>query len=414
MRLTTIILALTIPLLILLAAVNGALLYLQSRTEMARGLDDRALAAAITGAEFLSSVDDPDALVGDHRRRAALASAARHVAGLDGYSLVTPAGTVIDLIPAARPFTPVTGTGSGTPFTGATAAPLVRDADGRRHVVAHAPLAGGGFVAARIDAEPMFARLDRLLRWIVAGVAVAALVGLAAGWYVARRIRRELAASRRIIAALDAGRPAPDVGALTITEAADLAAALRLLDANRHAALAALDRRLAEEDRGRTDAAALATWRGEAFAPLDRTAAGAHVAARLCGDAAPGAFFALGEGAGQAVLVVGQCGGDTPLDALAHAVAARDFLTRNLPDLGVEEALALARDGFGAAALRHVAWSEAAPPATPRLLAVADAATFAAAETYGRADADAPAGDLLDRIAILLRPDGVIAVAGPA
>ena len=67
MRIRSIILAAAIPLLLLLAAVNGALLYFQTKAEMRRGLDARALAVAITTAEFLSAMDDPAARLAKSR-----------------------------------------------------------------------------------------------------------------------------------------------------------------------------------------------------------------------------------------------------------------------------------------------------------------------------------------------------------
>src|SRR5690606_28959775 len=68
MSIRSIILAAAIPLFILLAAVNGALLYYQSRAEMLHGLDQRALAAAVTTAEFLSEPAQPQAIVDDPQR----------------------------------------------------------------------------------------------------------------------------------------------------------------------------------------------------------------------------------------------------------------------------------------------------------------------------------------------------------
>ncbi|HEX2813379.1 MAG TPA: hypothetical protein VHO04_11910 [Sphingopyxis sp.] len=406
MRIRSIILAAAIPLLLLLAAVNGALLYFQTEAEMRRGLDARALAAAITTAEFLSAMDDPAARLANPVRRTALISATRQVEGLEGLYLVNAAGRAMALVPPDRPWTP----DHTVPRAAAEVSPLT-NIGGNRHIVARARLAGGGFVAARIDAEPLFARLADLLRWIVAGVAAAGGVGLAAGWHVARRIQRELAVSRRLMTALDTGAPAPETTALTITEASDLAAALRLLDANRRAALSGLDKRLAQEDRDRTDAAALATWRSAAFPAIDATTAGARVAARLCGNAAPGSFFALCETQGQAALVTGECDGD-PREALVHAIAARDFLERHWHERTPDDALKALRESFAATQLRHLAWSESEPPAAPRLLAIIDAAT--AAESYVRTAPDAPPATTVDRIDALLEPDGILAVVGPA
>jgi hypothetical protein len=408
MRIRSIILAAAIPLLLLLAAVNGALLYFQTEAEMRRGLDARALAVAITTAEFLSAMDDPAEQIGSAPRRAALVSAAQHVEGLEGLYLVSSGGRITALVPPDRPWTP-----GGTAPRAAAEVGAMTNAGGNRHVVARARVAGGGFVAARIDAEPLFARLDGLLRWIVAGVAAAGVVGLAAGWHVARRIQRELAVSRHLMAALDTGSPVPDTTALTITEASDLAAALRLLDANRRAALSGIDARQVREDRDRTDAAAFATWRAAAFPPIDTMVAGGRVAARLCGNAAPGCFFALCKREDRAALVVGECDGDTR-EALARAIAAGDFLERHWHDRTPDEALTAAREAFAATRLHHLAWSESDPPVGSGLLAITDAETAAAAELYVRTAPDAPPAATVDRIDALLEPDGILAVVGPA
>jgi hypothetical protein len=407
MRIRSIILATAIPLLLLLAAVNGALLYFQTKAEMRRGLDARALAVAITTAEFLSAMDDPAESVGSAPRRAALVSAARHVEGLEGLYLVDAAGRATALVPAHRRWTP--------PLTAprdATEVGAITNADGNRHVVARARIASGGFVAARIDAEPLFTRLDELLRWIVAGVAAAGVLGLAAGWHVARRIQRELAVSRQLMTALDTGGPTPDTTALTIIEASDLAAALRLLDANRRTTLSAIDARQTREDRDRTDIAAFATWRAAAFPSLDTAVAGGRVAARLCGDAAPGCFFALCTNEDRAALIVGECNGDDAREALARSVAARDFLERHWLEGTPDEALAAAREAFATLRLHHLAWSERNPPTAPRLLAIIDEAT--AAESYVRMAPDAPPATTVERIDALLKLDGVLAVVSPA
>lgn len=410
MRIRTIILAASIPLLILLAAANGVLLYYQSKAEMQRGLEDRARAAAVVGAEFLTARGGGDGVLRSPARRAALAAAVRHVEGLEGYYWVDAAGKSAALAPPRGDWHP----GRVPPAAAVEVRPLARDAEGRRFIVARARVAGGGFVAARLDAGPLFTQLDELLGWIVAGVVAAGGIGLAAGWHVARRIERELAVDRRVIAALDAGQPLPDTEGLTLAETSDLAAALRLLDANRRAALAGLARRQAREDGERTERTSLAEWRGALFAPLETEAAGARVAMRLCGDAPAGSFFALARDGERAAAVVGVCEGETPLDALAMAVAARRFAERHWHSLGAEEALALMRGAFGAAAVRYLAWSDAAPLPQPTLLAAADDESEGSAAIYVRAVADASPGERLNGIAALLEPDGVFAIVAPA
>jgi len=409
MSIRSIILAASTPLLILLAAVNGALLYHQSEAEMRRGLDERALAAAIVAAEFLSSADDPAALTRNPTRRAALASAAGHVEGLEGFYLVQGDGVILTLAPSKMGWKPAVAESPKAAEVGPLAS-----ADGHRYVVARAPVTGGGHVVARVDADPLYEQLGDLLRWIVAGVIAAGVVGVAAGWHVAHRIRRELAASRGVIAALDADVPLPDTSALTIAEAADLAAALRLLDVNRRTELTALHRRLAQEDGARTEGAALATWRATLFAPVDEVVAGRRVAARMLGDARPGCFFALCRGDGRATLVVGECGGADAREALALAVSARRFLEGHWHELGDAGALDTLHEAFGAECVRHVTWAEVDLAAGMHLLAVSDPDNMAAAETYVRADAEGAPAKCLDAIAALLEPDGVFAIVGPA
>ena len=77
-------LLLVAPLFLLLAGVNGALLFLWERAEAARELDNQALAAAVTVAAFASGADDLAATLRDPRRSAAFREAAARVEGLDG------------------------------------------------------------------------------------------------------------------------------------------------------------------------------------------------------------------------------------------------------------------------------------------------------------------------------------------
>ncbi|MDZ3832706.1 MAG: hypothetical protein U0S50_12965 [Sphingopyxis sp.] len=410
MRLRNIILAASVPLLMLLAAINGALLYFQSKAEMLRGIDNRALAAAVTAAEFLSSIDHASPVDVASERRDALAAAARHVDGLDGYYLVDGAGNIVALAPATRRWVP----GRDQPPSGRRVTPLMRDPDGRRYVAAQARLASGGFVAARIDAEPMFQQLDALLRRILVGVAFAAMIGIVAGWYVAGRIRKELAASRAIIDAIDGGLPLPDTDALRIAEAADLAAALRLLDAGRNAAISALDQSLAREDEGRDEASAFASLRRAHVPPIDTALAGAAIAVRFCGNVTPGSFAALCHSGDKAALVIGECSATTPIDALAMALSARRFLENGWWDMPERPICDIVRSAFNVTRMAHMTWSAETRPGKLVLTCLADDATASAAETYIAATPDGSPRAALDRIAALLKPDGVFALIGPA
>jgi len=406
MSIRSIILFVSIPLLILLAAVNGALLYFQGKAEMLSGLNDRALAAAITGAEFLSAGEQPDAIARDPLRQRAIAAAARHIDGLDGYYLIGGDAKPIALVPSVTPWTIPAPTAATEPAI----LPITRAADGRHHVVALAPVSPGRFVAARVDAEPVFARIDRLLHWIELGIALAAVVGLAAGWYVARRITRELDASARVIRALETGEVPGNGEALSIAEAEDLSAALRLIDANRHAARDRLERQLRYEDAARTPSNARAAWQQSHFAPIAATVAGCDIAVRLLGDAPPGCFFALCLSEGKAALVIGECEAATASDALAQAVAARGFFERQLFAEGADAALTLARAAYAITRIEHLSWDEDGPPPDLRLLAFAGPEMALRAQAYAAIDPAAEPSAILDAIAVLLEPDGLFAV----
>ena len=404
MSIRSIIFAASIPLFILLAAVNGALLYFQSRAEMIRGLDQRALAAAVTGAEFLSQMERPQSIFEDPVRARSIAKSVRRLPALDGYYLVDRDGKMIALAAPVQPWDPGIVAAPTAPIVSASA----QEPDGQRYVVALAPVASDGFVAARFDAGSLFARIDDLRRWILLGVGLAALIGLAAGWYVARRIVRELAVSRATMVALDAGETLPDTDKLSISEASDLAAALRLVDANRRASQEQSHRQLTQEDRDRTDTAAFGTWRQSIFAPVSAILAGANISVRIMGDASPGCFYAICKGGEDAALVVGECEDSGAVDALASAIAARRFLERQWRILGGEQALELARLAFTITRLDYLCWTDAATlDAASPLLSITDAETTHRARIYAEIDPDIAPDKLLDDIAALLQPAGI-------
>jgi hypothetical protein len=405
MSIRSIILAAAIPLFILLAAVNGALLYYQSRAEMLHGLDQRALAAAVTTAEFLSEPAQPQAIVDDPQRHRALAAAVGHLPGLDGLYLVGRDGKSTALATPVRPWASMMKGAPSAPVV----LPLAQGAEGNRYVAALAPVVDGVFVAARFDAEPLFARMEALQWWIVWGVGLAVLVGLATGLHVARRIQRELAVSQATIGALEAGEAPPQADGLAIAEAAELAGALRLVDANRRSARIRMHEQVAQADRDRSDAAAFEIYRQSAFAPLSTTRAGTAIVAHIYGAAPPGCFYAVCQGHGGGALVIGECQGVDALDALAAAVAARRFLERQWRILGPDHALELARQAFAISRLDYRTWEEAAPPEITMLLAIADPETARRAAIYAQADPDMPPDMLVGGIAALLEPVGLFA-----
>ena len=263
---------LTVPLFLLLAIVNGALLYFQEKAEITEALGNQALAAAVSSADFIQAMDHPRDELLEPLRATALKRAARRIHGLEALYFIAPGARPQALFPAARSWSLA---GLRAPEE-SRFLPVRTDSDGRRYIAALAPTRGGGFVAARIDAEPMFARMAAVRRMVALIVLLAGLTAAALAWFVARRIVRELEANRQAIAAIGAGEPVADDGGLSIREARDLADAVRLMDASREAAAAHSRRVAAQRDRDRTPGSALAAQSAAVFAPIAQAAAGAR------------------------------------------------------------------------------------------------------------------------------------------
>lgn len=399
------IILLTVPLFLLLALVNGALLYFQEKAEMSQALSDQALAAAVSTAEFVSSMENPGAELAEPLRARTLQAAADRITGLDGLYLALPGTPPRPLVKAAQPWVLQ---GLERPAK-ARALPLDADSAKPRHVVALAPVAGGGFVAARIDAEPMFAQMSAIRHAVALIVLVAGLTAAALSWFVARRITRELERSRQAIAAIAAGEPLPGDQGLTIREARDLADAVRLMESSSKAATERSRRVTLHKDRERTVDTAIAASRGDRFAPVSCTLAGARVAARICGEAAPGSFFALCENGNRGAIVLGRCAGASPQQAFAQALAARDFIEANLFALPEGDCLAAATAAHGLEETRILAWTAAEAPGEARLVILVDARMAENAATYVERNRDAAPAEVLDGIELLLAPTGVLA-----
>lgn len=406
MSIRSIILAAAVPLFILLAAVNGALFYYQSRSEMLHGLDQRALAAAVSGAEYIAEMPHPEDLLDNVQRRRSLQSALGEVADLDAYYWINVKGRAEPLAPPVRAWTP--GTAVAAPDA-PTLLPLTRDASGRRYVAAAAPAGERGYVAARLDAEPLFSRLDEMLRWILWGVLLAALVGLLTGSYVARRIQRELALARETIRALDGGEAMPHMRDLSITEAVDLASALRLVDANRQAAQTWLRQQIAREDGRRSDEDALRLLRDEAFPPVAATLAGTRLAVRIIGHAPLGSFYALCEGEAKSALVIGQCAGAGGFAALAAAMAARRLIEAQWRACGLRLAVEQAAQAFAIPHVEYLEWDANSQLPRTRLMAITDPETRRRAAIFAQADPEMAPEKILDGTAALLQAEGVFA-----
>jgi hypothetical protein len=281
---------------------------------------------------------------------------------------------------------------------------------GDRHVVALAPAGANTFVAVRIDAEPLMNQLARTGTKALVIVLAAGLVAIVLAWLVARRVTGELQTSAAAIAAIGAGRANDPAKALTIREAQDLADAVHLMQSS-NAAAEKRDRLVqAHSDRRRTLHSAFAAWRRTVFAPISTTAAGRRIALRMTDDAPLGAFFALCEHGDRAMAAIGRCDAPTPGDALANALAARRFLEESLFTIPTEECLALAREAHGIAALRTIAWDAAGPtPPADALVFLGDAAQGQAIIAYAARNPDASPEELLDAVAVLASPSGVLA-----
>jgi hypothetical protein len=273
-----------------------------------------------------------------------------------------------------------------------------------------APVAGGGYVIAQIDADPLFAQVMGLQR-LVAGLVIAAgLVGLVLALLIARIIVRELGRNSATIDAIRADALPEDIDKFTIRETRDLALAVRLMRASVQGRLARGRHELARRDRERDEAGSVAAYRETAFPPLAATASGAVVAMRMLGEASAGSFFALCDGP-RAMLVLGECSGETPSAALARAVAARRFF--EAPDAGAAETrVAQGKAAFELTSVVWLEWTAAAPPSA-QALALLDADNAERAQAYvTRAEGLEP-GAILDDLATLLRANGVAAVVRP-
>jgi hypothetical protein len=395
------------PLFLLLAGVNGALLYLWERAEAERGLAGQAIAAAVTTAAFADASDDLARALSSPIRAAALRDAALRVEGLHGLYIVTPDGETVQIAGRPSAFWPGRFEAPRAPV----AAPIRSDPSGKHMATGLAPVAGGGYVIAQIDADPLFAQVRGLQR-LVAGVVVAAgLVGLVLALVIARIIVGELKRNSATIEAIRADAPPEDVDRFAIRETRDLALAVRLMRASVSGRLARGRHELARRDRERDEAGSVAAYRETVFPPLVTIASGAAVAVRVLGEAPAGSFFALCDGPDRAALVLGECAGETPSAALALAVAARRFF--EAPVGGTTEArVARGKAAFDITRVVWLDWPATAPPAA-QALALLDGDNAERAAAYvARAEGLEP-GAILDDLTTLLRANGVAAVVRP-
>jgi len=397
-------LLLVVPLFLLLAGVNAALVYFWERSEAERGLEGQAIAAAVTVAAFADS-HELGAAMADPVRDAGIKGAARRVTGLTSLYLVEPDGRLSQLFGNPPP-------GGRVPFarpTKPTALPIELDTHGHHRITGLAPAAGGRFVVARIDAEPVFVRMANLQRLLAGLIVGAGLIGLVLALYIARRIVGELAGSSAMIEAIRSDAPAGDAEGFRIRETRDLALAVRLMRTSVQGRLARGRHELARRDRERDEAASAAAHHETAFPALATDAAGAAVAIRRLGCPPTGAFYALAVAGDRAGLVLGECAGETPVAALALALAAQRYFEAHLLDGAAEDRMAEARQAFGADRLAWRTWSASEPPLAAAVTLL-DAGNAARAAAYvGRAVGVAPL-EMVEDLAALLDTQGLLAV----
>jgi hypothetical protein len=388
-------LLLVVPLFVLLAGINGALLYGLERDEAVRGLEGQAIAAAVTTAAFAEGRDDLAAALADPVRDGALREAARRIPGLDGLYLVGPEGAAVRIAGSGPRLDP----GRFARPARAMTLPVQRTAAGRQVVTGLAPAGAGRFVIAQIDAAPLLAEVAGLKRLIAGLVAVVGLVGFAIAWLVAGRIRGELARNEAVIAAIRGGAAAVEPPELSIRETRDLAHAVRLMQVSVARREARGRHELARLDRRRDEAAAVAAHRAEALPPL----AEADFAIRMVGAADPGAFYAVWRGPERAALILGECAGASPAEALALALAARRVLEAEGP-----AALETVGRAFGLTRSAVAQWNVGVS-GDLRALALLDADQAGRAAAFARRAQGLAPADLLDDLVVLLEPRGVLA-----
>jgi hypothetical protein len=401
-------LLLVVPLFLLLAGVNSALVYFWERAEAELGLERQAIAAAVTVAAFADSHELGMALA-DPVRAAGLRRAAGHVTGLTSLYLVDADGRLWQLIGNPPP-------GGRVPFarpTKPTALPIEIDTHGHHRVTGLAPVQGGRFVVARIDAEPVFERMDNLVRLLAGLIVGAGLVGLVLALYIARRIVGELAGSSAMIEAIRSDAPAGDAEGFRIRETRDLALAVRLMRTSVQGRLARGRHELARRDRERDEAASAAAHHDIAFPALATEAAGAAVAIRRLGRPPTGGFYALAVAGDRAGLVLGECAAETPVASLAQALAAQRFFEAHLLDGAAEDRIAEARKAFGADRLAWRTWSVSEPPPAAAVTLL-DADNTARADAYVRRAVGVAPSEMAEDLAALLAAQGLLAVMASA
>jgi hypothetical protein len=391
---TTILLAI-VPLFVLLALVNGALLHLRERAELERALDGQALAATVTVAEFLRDRADSRADLAQPARARALRTALARVEGLDGLYLIERGRAPLAIASASTPWNPAAIALPAKPTTATDASD--------RWVTAVAPAGAGRFVTARFDARPIARRMDTITREIAASELLAGLCAIGLGLWLARRITRELAQNRSVLAGEAAGR------AFRIREARDLADAVLLMEAGNAAAESHHRRDQDRRLRGLDLVQALVEARAAFFPPSTIRQGAVEIALRICGDAPWGSFFAHCLTGTGGVVVLGRCAAPKAIDALALANTLRGVIERQHDPGVLLRLLDEARAVYGVEALELHEWRHGDGPA---LVVVADEPTRLRADAYRRVNPGVAPAALLAGLDIMLTPVGVFAALG--
>lgn len=391
MTVRTTIIAFTVPLFMLLACVNGALLYVQDKAEMTRALDAQAMAAAITTAQFLSAQSlsyGLDAKMLSPQQMERLSGAAANIAGLERLAYVRDKEPDIILL------------GSPVPRTD-------------EHIVsASAPVefgaGSGGSILAHIDAMPMHEKLSTLKFRIALLVMGAGLIGAILGWFLGRRISREL---NRVLALIDGFFDGPMEDSrkdLTIRETIDLSNAVHLMSASMRAARSLQKRQMAYVEDNRSEDNSVQSYRKTCFAPLVLEISGAAIAIRMLGLAPAGSFYAIAQSEQEAAIFVGLCEGDSPARALANALSAQDYFERNILDSQTEKAIELGRSAFSITGISWAKW-KIDSPAPRQIMALLGGGDSGRADAYHALHTDLAPDMIIDDLAALLKPAGVIA-----
>lgn len=392
MSVRAVIILLALPLFLLLAGVNGLLLYDQETRDVEAGLRGEALSAAVTVAEFARQADDPFAALGEQSRLAALRAATARIPGLKALYLSRPGGPLLDL--AGKPAVVRHG------LTVPAAAKVVSDwtdAEGVPLVTALAPAGHGAMVVADIDAGPLARRTFHLKRLAAALIGGSAALAILLGLIVARRVTREFAHTRAIIASRGTGTDSTGLG---IREVRELADAVGLLDKS---VRNEFERITAKPAGGLPEG--IATARARHFPDLTASNDGVDIAVRTLALAPPGSFAVALPCRGGWNVAIGEADGEAA-EALAAAVAARDYVADG-PPTGFADRASLAADGLG------IDWRTLRPGAAEGVFVLVPAHA-AAAEAYAARSPGLSAAELADDLAILFAEAGIVLVVRAA